>query len=341
MSTTDSPVSELPPVVRVPASEAVRVPVRRVFGNAVAYRIQWRHFLYFYLLPNVTALVLLPVFGWPTPLECGLFLAGWFATCLGVSVGFHRLFTHKAFKTYAWVETLLAVLGMGAAGGSLISWVGIHRRHHERSDVAGDPHSPLGSPPADRTTWSAWLMGMLHAHAGWMKRHEYPNPHFYTRDLYRKSWLVAVNRRYHWWVLLGIVLPGVVNGLAEGSGLAALRGMYFGGLLRVVLVHHAISSVNSVCHGIGRRRYVTSDLSTNCWWLAIPTVGESWHNNHHHRQASAYFGHVWWEVDLGAYLIRLMQLCGLAWDLHGPDDFGHERTKAVAAAELEATHAPV
>ncbi len=311
--------------------------VKRVFSNSVAHRIQWQHFVYFYLMPNIAALVLLPVFGLPTVYEVGLFLIGWLVSSLGVSVGFHRLFTHKAFKTYAWIEGTLAVFGMLAAGGSLISWVGIHRRHHEKSDGEGDPHSPLGSPPAERKTWFAWTVGMIHAQGGWMRRHEYPNPQFYTRDLYRKPWLIAINRRYHWWVLMGIVVPGIVNGLLEWDWMAVLRGMYFGGLLRIVLVHHAISSINSICHGVGWRRYTTDDLSTNCWWLAIPTVGEAWHNNHHHRQSSAFFGHVWWEVDVGAYLIRLMRLFGLAWDIHSPSDFDHARTSPPAIAKTEAT----
>lgn len=306
----------------------VRATVRRVFRSAVAYRIQRKHFLYFYLLPNVLALVLFPFFGLPTTLECVLFCVGWFSTCLGVSVGFHRLFTHKSFKTFPTVESALAILGMAAGGGSLISWVAIHRRHHEKSDVDGDPHSPLGSPVADRSKLGSWLAGMGHAHAGWMRRHEYPNPDFYAKDLYSRPWLMAVNQRYHLWLLLGLIIPGIVNGLYEWNWWSALRGIYFGGLLRAVLVHHAISSINSICHGLGRRRYETKDLSTNCWWLAIPTVGEAWHNNHHHRQASALFGHAWWEIDPGGHLIRFLSLMGLAWDIRQPNDFGKRHSTA-------------
>ncbi|MCR9296038.1 MAG: fatty acid desaturase [bacterium] len=257
------------------------------------------------------------MFGIPTGCEAGLFLVGWLITTLGVSVGFHRLFTHKAFKTYAWIESALAVAAMMAAGGSLISWVAIHRRHHEKSDVEGDPHSPLGAPPKQRDTWLSKAAGFLHSHAGWMRRHEYPNPLFYCRDLYRKPELIWVSKRYHWWVLLGLIVPAIANGIVEMSWIGALRGFYFGGLLRLVLVHHFISAVNSVCHGVGSTRYNTGDKSTNCWWLAIPTVGESWHNNHHGKQTSAYFGHRWWELDLGGILVWLMSRFGLAWDIHG------------------------
>ena len=132
---------------------------------------------------------------------------------------------------------------------------------------------------------------------------------------------MRLNRHYLGWLALGIIIPGIANLAYEFSAVSLLRGMYFGGLLRLVIVHQIVSSVNSVCHGIGFRRYSTMDLSTNCWWLAIPTVGESWHNNHHYRQASAYFGHAWWELDLGAGLIHLLETVGLAWDVRHPDDF--------------------
>jgi len=291
--------------------------VKRTFNNSIAHRVQLRHFIYFWAFPNIAAVALLPVFGIPTGFEVALFLTGWLITTLGVSVGFHRLFTHKAFKTYSWVETALAVAAMMAGGGSLVSWVAIHRRHHEKSDVEGDPHSPLGAPPKERKTLLSKIAGYFHSHSGWMRKHEYPNPLFYCRDLYRKPVLMWVSKRYHWWVLLGLIVPAIANGLFEMSWMGALRGFYYGGLLRLVLVHHFISAVNSVCHGFGSTRYDTGDKSTNCWWLAIPTVGESWHNNHHGKQTSAYFGHAWWEIDLGGILVWSMSKCGVAWDVHG------------------------
>ena len=158
---------------------------------------------------------------------------------------------------------------------------------------------------------------------GWIRQHDLPNALFYARDLYRKPWLITVNRWYFAWVGLSLLLPGAIVGIVEQRWDSVLHAVLFCGLLRLVLVNHAVWSVNSLCHGIGYRRYATSDLSTNCWWLAIPTVGEAWHNNHHHRQASAIFGHTWWEIDLGGWLIRLMQRLGLAWDVRTPGDFCH------------------
>lgn len=294
--------------------------LRRVLSNSIAHRIQARHFIYFWALPNVLALSLIPILMPPDAFELSLFFVFWITTALGVSVGFHRLFTHKAFKTYECIELLLAISAMMAGGGSLISWVAIHRRHHERSDKEGDPHSPLGSPPEERKTLLAKAVGYFHAHSGWMRRHEYPNPLFYCRDLYRKPRLVWASKQYHWWVLLGMATPAVANGLYEMSWIGALRGFYFGGVLRLALVHHFISAVNSVCHGVGYTRYATGDRSTNCWWLAIPTVGESWHNNHHGKPTSAYFGHVWWEMDIGGVLIWLLSRCKAAWGVHGFTD---------------------
>jgi stearoyl-CoA desaturase (delta-9 desaturase) len=269
------------------------------------------------MMPNLLAVVLFPFFGWPTWIELLLFLLGWLVTSIGISVGFHRLFTHKAFKTYDPVECILAVAGMMAAVGPLVSWVAIHRRHHEKSDVSGDPHSPiagssLGGGPRGK------VIGLLHAQFGWMWHHEYPNPLFYARDLLRKQQLVVINRSYPIWVLGGILLPGALNFATAFSTVSFLRGIYFGGILRIVVVQHLTSSINSVCHYVGARRYRTADDSTNCWWLAIPTLGEAWHNNHHASQISARFGHAWWEIDLGSIVISACRAIGIVWDVRVP-----------------------
>ena len=168
----------------------------KTIRRPMVYRLQKRHFLFYWLIPNIGATVLLPFFFPPSSLEWTLLAVGWFATMLGVSVGFHRLFTHKAFQTFHWVESLLAVLGMMATGGSLLSWVATHRRHHERSDREGDPHSPLGNPQLYRATFTDWCAGMLHAHALWLHKHDYVNPLFYCRDLYQKRFLVNLSRHY-------------------------------------------------------------------------------------------------------------------------------------------------
>ena len=276
---------------------------KRAFSNATAHRLQLRHFQLIWLLPDIAALGLIPVVGFPTSSDLALLIIGWLLTTIGVSVGFHRLFTHKSFKTYTPIEAALAILGMMAGAGSLISWVSIHRRHHELSDKTGDPHSPVIPQLGHTESRIDKMRGILHAHAGWMRRHDYPDPTFYCRDLYKKAGLMWISRRYAWWLTLGFVLPALAGGVVEQSWSGAFRGFYFGGLLRIVVVHHAISAVNSICHSFGSTRYETGDRSTNCWWLAVPTVGESWHNNHHGIQTSAFFGHRWWELDLGGYLI--------------------------------------
>jgi stearoyl-CoA desaturase (Delta-9 desaturase) len=299
-------------------SISVNTPIPKIIDNKISRLAQKRHFVRLWLIPNLLAICLLPVFGFPTWNEVGLFLTGWLITSIGISVGFHRLFTHKSFQTNWLVETGLAISGMMAGGGSLLSWVSIHRRHHEKSDQEGDPHSPIVNSLIEGKHYHSKLLGFLHAHTGWMIAHEYPNPAFYAKDLLKKPHLVMVSKRYHLWVALGFILPGIANLLFEHSWIALLRGLYFGGLLRYVVTHHFISTIDSVCHLVGTRRYPTSDNSRNVWWLALPTAGESWHNNHHGEQLSAYFGRKWYELDIGGAFVFLLKKLGLAQKVVSP-----------------------
>jgi len=236
---------------------------------------------------------------------------------LGITVGFHRLFTHRSFKTGPKTRGALAIMGMMAIEGPVISWVADHRKHHAFSDQEGDPHSPHlhGHGP------KAALQGFVHAHVGWIFMHDQRGSHErYAPDLKDDPVVSWANDRFLYWVLLGLALPFVLGGLIGGSLTAALTGLLWGGAVRMLLLHHVTYSINSICHVFGRRTYETGDQSRNVGWLAIFSMGESWHNNHHAFPTSAHHGLRWYQVDLSALTIRGLEKLGLAWDVVRPDD---------------------
>jgi stearoyl-CoA desaturase (Delta-9 desaturase) len=237
-------------------------------------------------------------------------------TTLGVGVGFHRLITHGAFKTGPVVKTVLVVLGSMAAQGPVFFWAAIHRRHHAHSDRPGDPHSPHvhGS--------GAWqtLRGLWYAHTGWLFDTEFADFGLYVKyvpDLLRDRLLYRLHRLYAIWIVLGLALPAAAAGVATSSWSGAFHGLVWGGFARIFLLHHASWSINSICHMFGSQTYRVADRSVNNLWLAIPSFGESWHNNHHAFPSSAMHGLRWWQVDLNGYAIRFLQALGLAWDVRG------------------------
>lgn len=224
----------------------------------------------------------------------------------GVSVGAHRYFAHRAFEVSRPLRTTLAIWTMTAAQGPLIYWVSNHRLHHRFADRPGDPHSPnCGSGP---------LRGLWRAHLGWMYSSEIPNPHLFARDLLGDPWIVAVNRLYPAWVLLGLLAPMAIGGLVGGP-VEAVRWLVWAGVVRLATVHHATFAVNSIAHRIGTRRHDTPDESRNVAALALLSCGETWHNNHHAHPASARFGNRWYEIDLGYLVIGLMARLRLAWNV--------------------------
>jgi stearoyl-CoA desaturase (delta-9 desaturase) len=243
-------------------------------------------------------------------IDIGILVVMYVATGLGVTVGFHRLLTHRSFQTYPWVERGFAVLGSLAVEGSVLDWVADHRKHHAFSDKEGDPHSPhIGHG----TGWR----GLWHAHAGWLmetqgladwKRH--------APDLYEDPAMRQIGKRFPWFVLATLVIPTLAGFVLHGFTLVgALEGYLWGGLVRIFLVHHVTWSINSLCHFYGRRRFAVEDHSTNLAWLAIPSFGESWHHNHHAFPRSARHGLRWWEVDLSGLFIAAMGRTGLAWNI--------------------------
>jgi stearoyl-CoA desaturase (delta-9 desaturase) len=290
----------------------------RVVRSRHFHRLQRRHFIIFDVLPFLGTLVALgllfyrPIGG----VEVSLFFGMWLVTGLGLTVGYHRLFTHRAFSTGTAMSCIFIVLGSMAGRGPMLSWVAMHRRHHELSDQEGDLHSPN----LHGTTLFGRLRGFLHAHLTWMIEHDYPNIAHYVPDLMAERALVAVNRQYYAWVLLGLAGPAAIGGLATWSPMGALTGLLWGGVVRMFVVEQSMSAINSVMHTFGSRRFITrGDESRNLAVMAVLAWGEGWHNNHHAFPYSAAFGLRWFEFDPGFLLIRLLEALGLVWNVKVPN----------------------
>lgn len=235
-------------------------------------------------------------------------LTGW-----GITVGYHRLFTHRSFKTTRSMRALLAVLGSMAVEGPVLEWVATHRKHHRFSDHAGDPHSPHID---DARGWRGTLRGLWHAHVGWMFRgQDRPNPARYAKDLLADRDLRFISDTFPVWVLVGLALPFGLGIALTGSVVGGLTGLLWGGAVRILVLHHATFSINSLCHSFGRRPFATSDQSRNLAWLAPLAFGEAWHNNHHAFPTSAQHGLGRWELDPGSWLIAALERTHLAWDV--------------------------
>lgn len=246
--------------------------------------------------------------------DLGLLLGMYALTALGITVGFHRLFTHRAFETYAVVKFVLAALGSMAVQAPLFKWVAVHRRHHQHSDELGDPHSPHLSGGGVL----GWLRGSWHAHIGWVFDPDPPDLDHYIKDLRQDRALRAANALFPLWVALGLVLPAVLGGVLAGNWMGALRGLIWGGLVRIFLVHHITWSVNSSCHLWGRRTYRSADQSRDNFVFGILAMGEGWHNTHHAFPTSARHGLRWWQLDATYWVIRGLALLHLAWNVKLP-----------------------
>jgi len=234
-------------------------------------------------------------------------------TGLGVTVGFHRLFTHRSFKAGAPLRALLAVLGSAAVEGPVIEWVANHRRHHRFSDRHGDPHSPH----VERASgWRGAFTGLFHAHFGWLlDGSAIADEQRYAKDLLADPLVRFIDRTFVLWVLAGLAFPFGLGVALTGTIAGGLTGLLWGGAVRMFCLHHSTFSINSLCHFFGRRRYATGDESRNLAWLALPTLGEAWHNNHHAFPTSARHGLRWWQLDPSAWLIAGLERAGLVWDV--------------------------
>ncbi len=250
-------------------------------------------------------------FGW---VDLGLLLGMYLLTALGVTVGFHRLFTHRSFETTWFVRFVLGILGSMAVQGPVLKWVAVHRRHHQHSDTPDDPHSPHHGGGG----LYGFFRGLWHAHIGWTFKPDPVDLDRYVKDLRQYFSLRVVSALFPFWIVLGLAIPAVIGGVVAGNWAGVLLGFVWGGLMRVFLVHHVTWSVNSVCHLWGKQPYPDKDHSRNNFVFGVLAMGEGWHNNHHAFPTSARHGLLWWQLDVSYYVIRLLALMGLAWKIRIP-----------------------
>ena len=266
---------------------------------------------------GVVAALILAIYGLPpTSTALAMFAIFYVLTMVGIECGFHRLFAHKSFKTSAFFESLLAIFGSMAFQGPVIWWAATHRRHHQCADAEGDPHSPYVTSEGEAP--SKWH-GLWHSHIGWLFIQQSTRPKgwaTYVKDLYKREHLFTIHMGYFGWLLLGFAIPTVVGALVDGGWQGALLGFVWGGLVRAFFVHHFIWSLNSFCHLFGQRPFrLRNDFSHNILWLALPTFGQGWHNNHHAFPASAKVGFKWWQFDMTWWFLKTLSWFGIVWDL--------------------------
>ncbi|HST56450.1 MAG TPA: acyl-CoA desaturase [Solirubrobacteraceae bacterium] len=313
MSTVETPIALRDPAPGEPVSlegptpEEIQVPVLENLDRAITGLITVVPFL----------LVLLAGWQlWNSELhwrDVVIFLIMYIPVGLGVTVGFHRLLTHRAFKTSPWLRGLLGILGTMSVEGPLISWVADHRKHHTYTDRLGDPHSPHVDHGGG---WRGALRGLGHAHVGWLFNHtQRGSRERFAPDLLADPVINFVDKTFVLWSLVGLALPFGMGVLIGGSVDAGLEAMLWGGAVRIFLLHHVTYSINSLCHFFGRRRFDTDDHSHNLSWLAPLSFGEAWHNNHHAFPTSAFHGMGAREFDASGVVIAGLERAGLVWDV--------------------------
>ena len=237
-------------------------------------------------------------------LDLGLLIGFYVATVTGISVGFHRLFTHRSFHAVKPVRVVLAALGSMAVQGGPIDWCGTHRRHHAFADKYGDPHSPHLATAAGV---KGVLAGLWHAHVGWLLDSEKSDPNEWVPDLVADKAVSRVSKLFPWLTVATFTLPPRIGLAVTGTFSGMLTAFIWGSLVRIFLLHHMTWSINSICHFYGKEQYRARDESKNVWPMSLISFGESWHNNHHAFPWSARLGLRGWQIDLGWWTIRFMQ----------------------------------
>ena len=274
----------------------------------------------------ILAMVLMWQYGLMGWRYLAMLVVGWWATGMGITVGFHRLMSHRSFETHSWVRVFWMSLGALSVEGAPLTWCAIHRKHHGKSDQEGDPHSPH----LHGHTWWGSIKGFVYGHCGWLFAGYWSKPELerYVPDLLKDRLLVWCNNSYWLFVLLSLAIPTAAGfGLAFFLGesmaqcwMGAGLGFLWGGLVRIFVTHHVTWSINSVCHVFGSRPYKSGDKSTNNLICGVVGFGEGWHNNHHAFPTSARHGLKWWQFDSSWIAIRSMQLLGLAWNVKLPSE---------------------
>lgn len=270
----------------------------------------------FVVVPLLAVLLAIPVAwgGWLSWVDVILAVAFYAITAIGITVGYHRYFTHGSFKAGRGVKIALGIMGSMALQGSVAQWVADHRKHHKFSDEVGDPHSPWRYG----TSTGAVAKGLYYAHVGWLFDESQSPISKYAPDIQNDADLRAISRWFPAIVVGTLLLPAVLGGLITWSWMGALTAFFWATLIRVALVHHVTWSVNSICHVFGTRPFESRDQSTNVWWLAIPALGENWHSLHHAEPTAARHGVLKGQLDISALLIRSLERMSLVRDVRWP-----------------------
>jgi stearoyl-CoA desaturase (Delta-9 desaturase) len=289
-------------------------PVPVVSGRRTGFQ---HAMIYTFVAMPMIALVLAVPLAWGWGIgwaDVALLAAFYVVGVLGVTVGFHRHFTHKSFKAKPWLRVLMAISGSLAVQGNVLNWVADHRRHHAFSDREGDPHSPWlhGTSPL------AVAKGFVHAHMGWFFERDETNHRRFIPDLLADRAVVGVARSFGLWVAVSLLLPALLGGLITWSWAGVLTGFFWGGLVRLAISNHVTWSINSICHMIGAQPFRSRDRSRNFWPLAILSMGESWHNLHHADPTCARHGVLRGQVDISARLIWIFEKLGWVYDVRWP-----------------------
>jgi stearoyl-CoA desaturase (delta-9 desaturase) len=246
------------------------------------------------------------------PTDLAILAGMYLVSAFGITIGYHRLLTHRAFDTPRPVKYALAIMGQTAVQGPVIDWVADHRKHHAFTDEEGDPHSPHGHGGGLKGA----LHGLYHAHVGWLfVTQGRADRRRYARDLMDDPVMKRISKSFLLNAVLGLLVPFALGLAITGRLSGGLTALLWGGAIRIFFLHHVTWSINSVCHFFGRRRFDVDDHSTNVFWLALPSLGESWHHNHHAFPRSAKHGLRWWEIDVTGLVIAAMKRLGLARDV--------------------------
>lgn len=260
-------------------------------------------------------------------LEIWAFAIAYSLTTLGVTIGFHRHFAHRTFKTSRAMQVAFVILGSMALQGSLLYWASTHRRHHKYSDTVDDPHSPH----FDQGQPIHGLRSLWRGHIGWMFAASLTNPVRFAPDIIRDPLIFRVQQHYGLWALLGLVLPPILVAPFAADAWQLLGVFLWAGPVRLLAVHHASWAVGSISHMWGSRPFETGDRSANNWWVALFAFGEGLQNNHHAFPWAAHHGFRWWEPDLSGVVIDMLAACRLIWDVNRPSrDALRDRRRALA-----------
>ncbi|GAA3742462.1 acyl-CoA desaturase [Salinactinospora qingdaonensis] len=315
---------DIAPTTRKPAPEPELAPE----GRGKAERVT----VFFFVLAPLLAVAAAVPFAWGWGLswiDVGIGVAFYLVSGLGVTVGYHRHFTHGSFKAKRPLRIALAIAGSMAVEGSVIKWVSDHRRHHKYADHEGDPHSPwrFGDD------WRSVAKGMFYAHMGWLfLSEEKTSPKRFSPDLLKDRDIVKIDRYFWAFTLFSLLGPALIGGLITMSWWGAVTAFFWAGLVRVAVLHHVTWSINSICHTIGEENFEVRDRSRNVWWLAIPSFGESWHNLHHADPTCARHGVLSGQIDISARLIWAFEKLGWAYKVRWPNP---ERLASKRVSELD------